>query len=104
MMSGNVSQLGTLSFQPSITAATTIARQMKPSGQFSRVNNAMSYHPPHEDRRDRRRAPHAVELCLFAPLAPASGERGEHRNEKSRGAQGPAARFGLWPVRESTVI
>src|SRR5437870_5888972 len=44
---GNVSQLGTFSFQPSITAATTMAAQMNRRGQLLRVNNAITEKSSH---------------------------------------------------------
>ncbi len=43
-MSGKVSQLGTLSFQPSMTAATIMAAQMNDNGQWLRMN-CMRRHP-----------------------------------------------------------
>src|SRR6266851_9044227 len=44
-ISGNVSQLGTLSFHPSITAATTMAAQTNASGQLVRIKD-MNRIPP----------------------------------------------------------
>src|SRR5262249_22629876 len=44
---GYVSQFGTLSFQPSITAATIIAALTKSSGQWSREKMLMTRNPRH---------------------------------------------------------
>ena len=45
-ISGKVSQLGTLSFQPSMTAATIMAAQTKARGQFDRLSRAIDGVPP----------------------------------------------------------
>src|SRR5262245_21523494 len=60
-MSGKVSQLGTLSFQPSMTAATIMAKQTKAKGQCSRMNRMGGLLSFRGRREGRTRQPFRVQ-------------------------------------------